>query len=271
VIRWNPIAEDAAADCCDGFIATSTAALLAISAAATAGGSVAAAKMGSNAATKGAKLQTDAANHAADVQGKAAADALAFQKEQAARDQANAEVTRHANYDQWASRESRLGNTLGAMLGLGPRDIPAYVPMTAGATPSGAVPAATAGSSASGNPMDPAFIGQQVTNELGKYGIKPGPRGSGVGDVAYWVEQIQKGKGWEPYWQGRIQQGVHGTVGAPSATKPASASGSGYGPLSIGAYAGVPGAPSMPLTAALPMPTVPYRPGSLGDYFSVNG
>src|SRR5262245_5289633 len=61
-------------------------------------------------------------------------------------------------------------------------------------------------------PTDRAGIVQWVTQHLGQYGIQPGPRGSGVGDVEYWADQIldpvNTGYG---DWAGRIQRGVQGT------------------------------------------------------------
>lgn len=63
---------------------------------------------------------------AARAQAKAQREALAFQKRLAQNDFANTEVTRHANYDQWAARERRIGS-IGEMLGWGAREIPAYV------------------------------------------------------------------------------------------------------------------------------------------------
>lgn len=45
------------------------------------GGTLAAAKMSSNAAKRGAQLQSDATNKAAEFQAKSAADSLAFQKD----------------------------------------------------------------------------------------------------------------------------------------------------------------------------------------------
>lgn len=79
----------------------------------------------------GANKQSSAVNHAADLQSQSAAQALQFEREQAARDQANFEATQRANYDQWASREGRLG-TLDQLVGLPQRQIPGYVPTTGG-------------------------------------------------------------------------------------------------------------------------------------------
>lgn len=82
---------------------------------------------GAHKQSQGVQQQVDAAKYAADLQAKATAEALAYTRAQADREYAMAESTRHANYDQWAAAQRRLG-TVGQMLGLGDRDIPAYVP-----------------------------------------------------------------------------------------------------------------------------------------------
>jgi hypothetical protein len=99
----------------------------------------------------GGKAQADAATHAADLQSKSAADALAFQKQQAAQDFANAQTTAQANYGQWAARQGRL-STLGQMVGLQPFNIPAYVPMTQVADPTADPTNRTASMAALGRP-----------------------------------------------------------------------------------------------------------------------
>lgn len=101
---------------------------LVAAAAITAGGAIAGGALSAHASGKAADAETAAANHAADVQAKAAADALAFQKTQAAQDLATANTTQKANYDQWSAREGRLSN-LSALTGGGRFDIPAYVPI----------------------------------------------------------------------------------------------------------------------------------------------
>ena len=269
MIHWKPLADDPTADCCDGFIATGTAALMALTAGATAAGSITAAKMGSNAATKGARLQTDAANHAADVQGQAARDALAFQKEQAARDQAIAETNRRANYDQWASREARLGNTLGVMLGLGPRDIPAYVPLAPGNAPT--APGANGSPASSALPPVPKDL-QTAIAEANK--IAYGGQNKHT-DPSYWAAHWAKDPGYT--WQrllGWQAGGADTPIAGPYAGAAASAATSArptqpYGspmtgrPLTIGSYAQL--APRSPLTPALEAPV--YPPRTLGSYF----
>lgn len=87
-----------------------------ISAAATTGGTIYAVKKSQQAAD--ASLQAERETTAAQT--KSNDKALSYQY---AADEAN----RRANYDQWAAREGRL-STLGGMLGLPARNIPAYVP-----------------------------------------------------------------------------------------------------------------------------------------------
>lgn len=86
-----------------------------------------AAETASEAANRAAQIQADAARYASDAQAKAAADALAYQKEQARLDAARAEAAQRGNYDQWAAQQRRL-STLGELLGLGARQLPAYTP-----------------------------------------------------------------------------------------------------------------------------------------------
>ncbi len=109
--------------------AATTAAWGAIAAGTAAAGSLAAASKQAGAAKTAAQIQSDAATKAAQIQSNSAAQALAFQQDQAKRDQATFEATQHANYNQWAAREGRM-SSLGGLVGLGPRQIPAYVPTT---------------------------------------------------------------------------------------------------------------------------------------------
>lgn len=129
-----------------------------------AGATVASGALASRSANKAAKAQTDAANYAADQQLKANREALAFQERQAQRADLLAETNRRANYDMWAasaahegavsdasrrqqydiwaSGQRRLGTVVGRALGLGPREVPGYVP-----TPGMTIPGYVAGSS----------------------------------------------------------------------------------------------------------------------------
>ena len=90
-------------------------------------GAIVGAKMQSGAARKVADTQTTAANYAADKQEAANQRAEAFQRQAAQNAYLNDEAARRGNYEQWAATEGRRGS-IGVMLGLGPRNIPAYVP-----------------------------------------------------------------------------------------------------------------------------------------------
>jgi hypothetical protein len=185
-VRHTPLGERLDAR---GVIASSIA-LGALVAGATAGGAVASGAIQSRAIGKSADKQTQAANYAADVQSRSTADALKFQKEQALRDQERFEATQRANYDQWAAREGRLG-TLGEMIGMGSRNIPGYVPVTAGgttttargATPSASVPGgnyqALFQSLTAGKPPTPEVL-TALGPELQRYGIALAPNAAGV-------------------------------------------------------------------------------------------
>src|SRR4030095_16691007 len=82
-------------------------------------------------------------------------------------------------------------------------------------------------------PTDRAGITQWVTQQLAQYGIQPGPRGSGVGDVEYWTDQVLDpvNTGYSD-WAGRIQRGAQGT-------QPPLAGGGGGGAFGTGVDYGV--------------------------------
>lgn len=180
-----------------------------IAGAATAGGAVIASKSAKSAANQ----QVNAANHAADVQSKSAGDVLAFQRQQAEADYQNSEGSRHANYDQWAASQRRL-QTLNDLLGLGPREIPGYVPgkdpnftgsgpSTASGVPTGPSGTRTstgAGSGPSG-PVDgsPAsisayFKSQGVSDQETPYWVGKWPelmaRGQEIGNPNYAMDRL---------------------------------------------------------------------------------
>lgn len=133
MIDWDPP---------DKFIGTTAAAIMLASAGVSAVSSA-----------YGAHKQTDAANHAADLQSNASQQALTFQRDQSLKDQANFESTQHANYDQWAAREGRIGQ-LGELIGMGPRNIPAYRSTSTGA------PGSTGSATTGGKPGAEQFIAQ---------------------------------------------------------------------------------------------------------------
>lgn len=88
---------------------------------------IAAGKMGANAARRGAEESTRGANYAADRQLEASREAERFARQQAQQQWAQQEADRRANYDQWVARERRLGS-IAEQLGYGRREIPGYVP-----------------------------------------------------------------------------------------------------------------------------------------------
>lgn len=143
MIDWDPPEK---------FIGTTAAALMLASTAVGAGASL----YGANKAASGA-------NHAADLQSRASQDALAFQRGESTRDQANFEATQHANYDQWAAREGRIGQ-LGDLLGMGPRQIPAYRSTSSGST--GSAPMG-------GKPGAEQFIAQYQASHPVSEGVQP--------------------------------------------------------------------------------------------------
>jgi hypothetical protein len=122
-------------------IATGTA--IALAAAASAGGSIAASKISSGAAKDAAGQQTSAANYAADQEAKANAAKLEFEKQQAADDAARYEATQRANYAQYLTKYN-AAKGLGAQLGVSLPDAPSYDTAlgTSAAPGSGAPPAA---------------------------------------------------------------------------------------------------------------------------------
>lgn len=142
-----------------------TAAIVGIAAAAgTAGGEIIGGKLKSNAERDAAKLQTDAANKAAEIRAQSDREALAFQKQQAAEDAQRFEETRRANYDQWAARQG-YQSTVGSMLGLPTRQIPAYQSSLPGGSAQGMPTGA--------NPQIEAFIADYKSKHPASEGIAP--------------------------------------------------------------------------------------------------
>lgn len=83
------------------------------------------------ASDRAAQIQSESAKYATDAQTKANDAALEYQRQQALHADQVAETDRHANYDQWAASQRRL-QSVGDLLGAGPREIPAYVPTPQG-------------------------------------------------------------------------------------------------------------------------------------------
>lgn len=243
----------------EAFIATATALTLA-GIAATAGASVTSGYMAQHGAREAANAQTEAANHAADIQSKSAAEALAFQKQQAAQDLVTHNATAKANYDQWASRERRI-SSLGAALGLAPRDIPDFVP-TPGPTDAPASsgqtapkPGAPGGPPSSGDPIMDALV-----SNYHDLGVQPTGPGSGPTDIAYMAGKIQQTGGLTPenvkYWLG-----PQGRIAAELAKAKGGTSGGSTLPSNL-----TQAAQFQPSSPALLTPALQARMGSLTSY-----
>lgn len=87
-------------------IATGTAMLL--GAGLAAGSSAYAANRAGSSANRSARYQTDYANRAADLEAKAAAEALAFEKEREARRRAEFDSIQARNFEQYQLAQGRL-------------------------------------------------------------------------------------------------------------------------------------------------------------------
>jgi hypothetical protein len=256
MIQVQPSSNNPSRDGADCFIATTTAMIIA--AAAAAGGSVAAAKIGSN-----------AASHAGDLQAAANDKTLDFTKQQAEQKWASDEQTRKANYDQWAARQSSIGD-FGAQYGLARPSTPAYVPSTdprfTGGTLGAAAgaPGSTPPSSTAPAAGGAAFIANWQATHPASEGIAPlaaAYKAAGFGDrflvngttpsnneltVDGAKFKVLSGEnGSSPSWY------VPGTNDGGGASKPV--------PGTIGAYA----APTASLVAA-PTPYQIFQRGTLG-------
>lgn len=270
-------------------IGTTIALITLATAAATAGGAVGAAKINSGAAKdaanaqgkaleKSTALQTAAQTSAAGQQTQSAAEALAFQKQQAAYDATVAETNRHANYDQYTDRQNMLGS-VGEALGLPHRNVSPYVPLPAspyamtpgqalGQQPGpGGAPGGTPGPT-SGNLADPALIHAQLEGIYRNLGVAPTGPGTGPTDIAYMAGKIKDTGGWTPenasYWPGRIADELKKAGGGSTAPTTAT-NGNVYRPM------GTPFGGTVqdylqrqPITGNLRMPPIGQ---SVGSYF----
>lgn len=238
-----------------------------VTAAATTGATVYAAKKNQQAVDAQVKSQSEAT--AAGSKGNE--EALAFQKAQADRDAANQETNRRADYDQWAARESRLG-TLGQSLGLPARQIPGYVPQQA---PSGSIagsqptsqpqtgqPVGPAGQAPSAPPPNatPEQIGQFVESYFASRGTKPLPASVNY-FVQKWPELVARGQelGDPNYAMKRLSQAEEFGGGAGGGT---SASASTPGSI-LGTLQANTGAPGY-ATPAYQAPVI--RPGTIRSF-----
>jgi hypothetical protein len=145
-------------------------------------------KQQTDASAAASDKQLEATKYAADAQAKAAADSLAFQRQQADYNAQVAESTRSANYDQWAAKQRQLGS-VGDALGLPARAIPAYVPIPASGlgAPSGVVAPGAGGAPAA--PADPTRVGITDPGQGGSATATP-PAGA---NAAWWNPADPKG------------------------------------------------------------------------------
>lgn len=248
----------------------------AVSAAGAGAATIYAANKSSNAARDSATLATNSANHGADLQKQSADAALAFQQKQADLDRLTAETNRHADYDQWAAQQRRIGS-IGELVGLGPRDIPGYVPMpnglpssqttpNSGQTPAGADPKAVAfirdwqsKNSPTSSPADLVKAAQAAGVNITPFMYQGGVASNnevtvpGVGKF-----KIKGGEdGPNPSWY------YGGNDSAPGAAS------SPYGSIgSVGSYVGAttPQFAALPMTSTLAPAPNPYRVGAVGAY-----
>jgi hypothetical protein len=216
------------------------------------------AKLSSNATGKATQLQVDAQNHAADLQAKSAADALAFQKAQAETDWQNSQVTNRANYDQWAAAEGRKSG-LGALLGLGPREIPAFQPgidpgFTSGAAP---LPSSTpAGTGASASSSAPSGSPSAYLKGLLDQGMDP-QQAAAKTNAQF---NLQTGSQ-AAYYAPSGATGGKAVIGLPDSY--ISQEGNGWQITQRAGVGAKPAAPATPMSFAssfLPPPTAPITP-----------
>lgn len=204
----------------DKFIGTTAAIIGLIAAGTTAGASMYAAHKTSESANTAVETETNAQKYAADLQSKASADALAFTQKQSENAYQNSETSRQGNYDQWAAGQRRLGS-IDQLIGMGPREIPAYV--------SGVDPHFDGGGAPTGPGGAPAGGGSSAAALAAFYksiGVAPGARGSGGTDLAYYADAIDAHGGPTAanmgYFTDRIKQDL-AKAGSPGGAGPSTA------------------------------------------------
>jgi hypothetical protein len=188
-------------------------------------GSLFSGKMAANGQTEAARIASESAKYAADLQAKANTEATAFSRAQAENTWQNSEAARHGNYDQWAAGQHRL-QSVGDYLGLGPREIPSYVPgidprFLEGSPAVPAGPGATPGAPAAASSGDPVI--DALTANYAALGTKPTGPGTGPTDIAYMAQKINETGGLTAdntkYWfgpQGRIAAELAKAAGGAS-------------------------------------------------------
>lgn len=228
-----------------------------------------------NAVQDAASQQFASTKYATDAQSKSNADMLAYLQGQAGYQNTVAEVNRQANYEQWAAKQKQLGS-VGEMLGLPARAIPAYVPLptnTASAPVGTTVPATTApaagGVPASVVPPDAVFAGggtkaagqpniqggdirSQVADYFKARGVTPNPT-----SVDYWASKWNEFGSKDPgYFNMRLANADEFGGGGGTAPAPAAAMTTRWQPLTVD--------PS--LFATVPAGTLRPYAGPVGSY-----
>jgi hypothetical protein len=208
----------------------------------------------SKAQNQAAQIEAAAQKYAADLQAKGQADALAFTKGQAENAYLNSEVARQGNYDQWAAGQRRLGS-VGALIGMGDREIPAYrggVDPNFGGAPAGMAPGGPAPTTgvAPAISADGGDIGQQLDAFFKAHGV---PNTETPGWVNYWNQWGSKDPA---YFNQRLAKAdiFGGGQAVRAQPAPVKAMGSYFQPT--------PFAPT-PIAPAVSMPSL----GSVGSYF----
>lgn len=239
----------------------------------TAGATVYGAKKQAGAATDAAKLQTDAANHSADLQDSAAKRAELYARQQAETSWQSNEHTQKANYDQWASNQHAIMDSLGTQLGIkytmpdytpgvDPRYLEGTGPMP---PPTGAGPTGTAGPTGPSTTPGPAGPAPSVDPSKGDLAgqISAYFKSRGVSDqetpywVGKWSELEARGKELnDPTYANKRLSAAEVFGGQSKTTAPTTAS------PTLATFA----SPNfLKFQPAMALPT-PYQPNTLGAY-----
>lgn len=226
-------------------------------------GNIYAANTQASSSTDAANIQAKALSDAAQIQAGSSREALDFQKQQAALAAYNANQTQQANYNLYKAQEQRL-TPLNELLGLGPRQVPDYVPLatsvpgTSG-SPQQGPPGPSGAPSASGQASTGDPIADALAKNYAALGVQPTGPGTGPTDLAYFADKVKATGGLTPqnssYWfgpNGRIAQELaKAKTGAPTSAAPVAARMPYQAPASSLLT------PTAPLTPALQMPS-PY-------------
>ena len=212
---------------------------------------VAGAKISSDASTKAANIAATSTTNASAAQTKANEETLAFQKQQAENDYKNQEITRQANYNQYATGQTRLQG-LDSAVGLAPRQVPAYVASqdpnytgTSSSTPSagqvlGGSPSTTTPSTSSKGSTNYSDIGAWLQNQAAT-NPNVDPILKTPGGIAYYTQAIQNSGGLNAqnadYWVNKSTlASAGGAVGATSKSTTTPTSTSSAVPYSVATY-----------------------------------